>query len=140
MDEKTPSRKSRTKSSAAASKAGSEVAATVPAAKPAARAGAAAKPSRARTAVRAGAPVDALELLRAACSVRVVVEPPGESALLLWGQRRLAAAGSQAEPGALEALLETCEHDALAFLNEVGKLAVLSGPERRVTRAHVQAL
>jgi DNA polymerase III delta subunit len=81
-----------------------------------------------------------LEPLRAACSVRVVVEPPGEQALLRWGQRRLAAAGAEAEPGALEALLETCERDALAFLNEVGKLAVLGGREGRVTRAHVQAL
>lgn len=81
-----------------------------------------------------------LEPLRAACSVRVAVEPPGEQALLRWGQRRLAAAGAEAEPGALEALLATCELDALAFLNEVGKLAVLGGREGRVTRAHVQAL
>jgi DNA polymerase III delta subunit len=81
-----------------------------------------------------------LEPLRAACSVRVVVEPPGEGELLLWGRRRLAAANCEAEPGALEALLETCERDALAFLNEVGKLAVLGGTAGRVTRAHVQAL
>src|SRR5205823_1754382 len=78
--------------------------------------------------------------LRAACAVRVAVEPPGESELLEWGRRRLAAAGAEAEPGTLEALLETCEHDALAFLNEVGKLAVLGGREGRVSRAHVQAL
>ena len=35
-----------------------------------------------------------LEPLRAACSVRVTIEPPGERELLLWGQRRLAAAGA----------------------------------------------
>jgi DNA polymerase III delta subunit len=70
----------------------------------------------------------------------VGVAPPGEQALLRWGQRRLAAAGAEAEPGALEALLATCERDALAFLNEVGKLAVLAGREGRVAHAHVQAL
>ena len=39
-----------------------------------------------------------MEPLRAACTVRVTVEPPGERALLQWGQRRLSAAGAQAEP------------------------------------------
>jgi DNA polymerase III delta subunit len=78
--------------------------------------------------------------LRAACSVRVEIEPPSEQALLRWARLKLTAAKSEAEPGALEALLETCERDALAFLNEVGKLAVLAGREGRVSRAHVAAL
>ena len=81
-----------------------------------------------------------LDPVRAACSVRVNVQPPGERALLAWGQRRLASAGAKAEPGALEALLETCEHEALAFLNEAGKLAVLAGADGRITLAHVKAL
>ena len=81
-----------------------------------------------------------LEPLRAACAARVVAEPPGEEGLLRWGAVRLAAAGCRAEPGALEALLETCEHDALAFLNEAGKLAFLAGSEAQVTLAHVASL
>ncbi len=81
-----------------------------------------------------------LEPLRAACAVRVVAEPPDEEGLLRWGAVRLAAAECHAEPGALEALLETCEHDALAFLNEVGKLAFLAGTDGVVTRAHAASL
>ena len=81
-----------------------------------------------------------LEPLRAACAVRVVAEPPAEEGLLRWCALRLAADDRRAEPGALEALLETCEHDALAFLNEAGKLALLAGEDGIVTKAHVAAL
>ena len=82
----------------------------------------------------------ALEPLRAACSVRADAQPPGDRELLEWGKRRLASLGCVAEPGTLEALLETCEHDALALLDETGKLALLAGDGGRVTTAHVQAL
>ena len=89
-------------------------------------------------------PRKTLDPLRAACAVRVDAQPPAPAqlpALLLeWGRRRLAAFSASAEPGALEALLETCEQDSLAFFNEVGKLAMLGGPAGVVTRAHVQAL
>jgi len=85
-------------------------------------------------------PRKTLEPLRAACALRVAAEAPAERALLLWGERRLAAAGCRAEPGALEALLESCERETLAFLNEVDKVAVLAGPAGKVTRAEVQAL
>jgi DNA polymerase III delta subunit len=81
-----------------------------------------------------------LEPLRLACTIRVVAEPPGEEGLLRWGALRLAADECRAEPGALEALLETCEHDALAFLNEAGKLSLLAGADGVVTRAHVASL
>jgi DNA polymerase III delta subunit len=81
-----------------------------------------------------------LEPLRAACSVRVDAQPPDESALLEWGRRRLASLGCSADPGTLEALLETCEREALAFLNETGKLALLSGAGGRVGREQVAAL
>jgi DNA polymerase III delta subunit len=81
-----------------------------------------------------------LEPLRDACTVRVIAEPPGEEGLLRWATLRLAADERRAEPGALEALLESCEHDALAFLNEVGKLALLAGDDGVVTRAHVASL
>jgi len=88
----------------------------------------------------ADSPRKTLEPLRAACAVRVDAQPPGADELGEWGRRRLAAAGARAEAGALEALLETCEHDALAFLNECGKLAVLAGADGAVTRAHVDSL
>jgi len=78
--------------------------------------------------------------LRAACAVRVDAQPPEPRELLSWGARRLAARGCTAETGALETLLEDSEGDALAFLNEVGKLAALAGEAGRVTRAHVAAL
>ena len=81
-----------------------------------------------------------LEPLRAACAACVLAETPDEAGLLRWGALRLAAYGRRAEAGALEALLESCEHDALAFLNEVGKVGVLAGPDGVVTRAHVAML
>ena len=78
--------------------------------------------------------------LRAACAVRIVAERPEASELLRWGALRLAAQGCRAEAGALEALLETCEDDAIAFMNETGKLAALAGPTGVVTKQHVVTL
>jgi len=78
--------------------------------------------------------------LRAACAVRVDAQSPERGELARWGARKLAAQGCHAEPGALESLLATSEGDALAFLNEVGKLAALAGAQGQVTRAHVAAL
>ncbi len=89
-------------------------------------------------------PRKTLDPLRAACSVRVDAQPPPPAALpallLEWGRRQLAASSASAEPGALEALIETCEQGSLTFFNEVGKLATLGGAAGVVTRAHVQAL
>jgi len=78
--------------------------------------------------------------LRAACAVRVVADRPEPPELLRWGALRLAAQGCKADPGALEALLETCEDDAIAFMNETGKLAALAGASGVVTKQHVAAL
>jgi len=78
--------------------------------------------------------------LRAACAVRVVADRPEPAELLRWGALRLASQGCAAESGALEALLQTCEDDAIAFMNEAGKLAALAGASGVVTRAHVAAL
>src|SRR5262245_27771095 len=75
--------------------------------------------------------------LRAACAVRVDAQPPAAAELLRWGALRLAALGCRAEPGALEALLVTCEGDTIAFMNEVGKLAAIAGEIGVVTRQHV---
>ena len=78
--------------------------------------------------------------LRAACAVRVVADRPEPAELLRWGALKLAAQGCKAEPGALEALLATCEDDAIAFMNETGKLAALAGEQGVVTKQHVAAL
>jgi DNA polymerase III delta subunit len=78
--------------------------------------------------------------LRAACSVRVVADRPEPAELLRWGTLKLTAQGCKAEAGALEALLETCEDDAIAFMNETGKLAALAGASGVVTKQHVAAL
>jgi DNA polymerase III delta subunit len=80
-----------------------------------------------------------LEPVRAAAHVRVTAETPAPGELLEWGRRRLATAGATAEAGALESLLETCEQDALAFLNEVAKLSLLQ-EDGRCTQAHVRLL
>lgn len=81
-----------------------------------------------------------LEPLRGACAMRWSAELRDASALLTWGRRRLSAAGLEAGPGALEALLESCEGESVAFFNELGKLVTLAGRESVVTPAHVQAL
>ena len=84
--------------------------------------------------------------LRAACAVRVVADRPEPAELLRWGALRLASQGCAAESGALEALLQTCEDDAIAFMNETGKLAALAGgaPGKAgsgvVTKQHVAML
>src|SRR5439155_1569954 len=63
-----------------------------------------------------------LEPLKAACAVRWSAEVPGPTELLTWGRRRLAAAGLEAESGALERLVEVCEGESAAFFSELGKL------------------
>jgi DNA polymerase III delta subunit len=81
-----------------------------------------------------------LEPLRAACAVRWVAEPLEFVGLLAWGRRRLTAAGLQAEPGALERLIEVCEGEAAAFFSELGKLEGWSAAAGKVTKADVEAL
>jgi DNA polymerase III delta subunit len=78
--------------------------------------------------------------LRAACAVCVEASPPSERALIEWGLRKLTASGHKAEPGVLNRLLDACERDPIAFLNEAGKLAVLAGTGGTVTEAHVKTL
>jgi DNA polymerase III delta subunit len=78
--------------------------------------------------------------LRAACAARWTAMPVDARALVVWGERRLAAAGLTVEPGALAALVEACEGETLAFFNEVGKLVTLAGADGRVTAATVNAL
>lgn len=81
-----------------------------------------------------------LDPLREVAQARIEVTAPDERALLEWGRRRLLATGNNAEAGVLQALLDACERDPLAFLNEAGKLSVLAGDHGTVTLAHVQTL
>lgn len=81
-----------------------------------------------------------LEPLRGACAMRWTAEPRESGSLIGWGRRRLAAAGLTAAPGTLEALLESCEGDSIAFFNELGKLVTLAGRESTVTPEHVRSL
>ena len=91
----------------------------------------------------ADTPRKSLEPLRAACAVRWVADPPARPELLRWGERRLAHAGLEVEPGAVEAVTDACEGDPLTFFNELEKLDVMTPTEdgrRRVTREAVAAL
>lgn len=81
-----------------------------------------------------------LDPLREVATARLEVTSPDERGLLEWGRRRLLATGNTAEAGALQALLDACERDPLAFLNEAGKLSVLAGDGGTVTMAHVRTL
>ena len=81
-----------------------------------------------------------LDPLREVAAVRVEATLPDERALLEWGRRRLAGTGNSAEAGVLQALLDACERDPIAFLNEAGKLSVLAGDGGTVTMAHVKTL
>jgi DNA polymerase III delta subunit len=81
-----------------------------------------------------------LEPLRAACAVRVELVPPGRAELLAWGRRRFRREKLDAEDGVLEALVEACEGDPLAFFSELDKLCVWAARHGRLTRAEVQAL
>lgn len=69
-----------------------------------------------------------LEPLRAACAVRWVAWPAERRDLLRWGHRRIANESIALEKGVLEALLDTCEGDELAFLNEIDKLCTFVAP------------
>ncbi len=84
-----------------------------------------------------------LEPLRAACSLHWNAERPGRPELLRWGQRRLAAADLDVEPGVVEVVADACEGDPLTFFNELEKLDVvapLADGRRRITRATAEAM
>jgi DNA polymerase III delta subunit len=81
-----------------------------------------------------------LEPLRAACAVRVELYPPGRAELLAWGRRRFRREKLDAEDGVLEALVEACEGDPLAYFSELDKLCVWAARHGRLTRAEVQTL
>ena len=79
-------------------------------------------------------PRKSLAPLRAASAARWEAEPPARGELMVWGQRRLARAGLEAEPGVLELVADACEGDALAFFNELEKLVSFSADATRIGR------
>jgi DNA polymerase III delta subunit len=87
----------------------------------------------------ADAPRKSLEPVRAACGERVVLMPPERRTLLGWGARRLASEGVRADSGVLEAAADACEGDALAFFNELAKLATWAG-QGTLSRAEAERL
>jgi DNA polymerase III delta subunit len=91
----------------------------------------------------ADAPRKSLEPLRAACATRWIAEPPARPGLVRWGERRLAFADLDVEPGVVEAVADACEGDPLTFFNELEKLDVtapLEGGRRRITREAATAI
>jgi len=82
----------------------------------------------------------ALEPLRTACEARLTANPLGRMALLEWGRRRLARAGSTADAGVLELIVDASEGDAGAFFNEIDKLMSWAEPGRAITLADAQFL
>jgi len=81
-----------------------------------------------------------LEPLRAACAARITALAPARPALLAWGRRRLAREGLAAGPGAIEALVDACEGDPLAFFSELDKLCTYTAGAGRATAGDVAAL
>jgi DNA polymerase III delta subunit len=82
----------------------------------------------------------ALEPLRVACEARLTANPLGRMALLEWGRRRLARAGSTADTGVLELIVDASEGDAGAFFNEIDKLMSWAEPGRAITLTDAQFL
>ena len=80
-----------------------------------------------------------LDPLRAACAARWSANPLEPRALLAWGERHLASRAVRPDPGTLEALLESCEGESIAFFNQLAKLESL-GASGRVTKADVALL
>lgn len=80
-----------------------------------------------------------LEPLRAACRSRWAAGPPDRRELLEWGRRRLRRDGVEAGAGALEAVVEDAEGDALAFFGELETLVSGTGPGATLTREAVAA-
>ncbi len=88
----------------------------------------------------AESPRKMLEPLRAACAVRLVCDAPTRPELLAWGNRRLKQQGLAAEAGVVEAVVESCEMDALAFFSELARLTAFAAPGKPIARRDVEAL
>ena len=81
-----------------------------------------------------------LEPVRSACRLRVAALPPSRRELIAWGERRIRREAFAVDLGAIEALVESCEGDPLAFVSELERLVTWCARARRVTREDVAAL
>ena len=81
-----------------------------------------------------------LEPVRLASEARCVCLPLTRTALVAWGERRIAREGLQAEPGLVETLADACDQNPAETLNELDKLITCAGPEQKITRAMAAAL
>ncbi len=81
-----------------------------------------------------------LEPLRAACLARWTAHVPPRAELAAWAGRRLARERITADPALIEAVLDACEGEPLAFFNELEKLVVLVGEDRTLTAAEAAEL
>jgi DNA polymerase III delta subunit len=88
----------------------------------------------------AESPRRALEPVRTACEARCVCVPLGRSALVAWGQRRVAREGLEAEPGLIEMIADACDQNPAETFNEIDKLIACAGPDKKLTRALATAL
>ncbi|MBI1797932.1 MAG: hypothetical protein HYR74_12885 [Candidatus Eisenbacteria bacterium] len=85
-------------------------------------------------------PRKSLEPLRGACSVRCEATAPGRSQLMAWGARRMRRERITLAPATMEAVVDACEGDAVAFFDELEKLAAWAGPEGRLAPSDVAAI
>ena len=85
-------------------------------------------------------PRKALAPLRDACRFRVEAWPPLAAELAGWGARRLKREGLEADAGVLQAVVDGCEGDLLAFMNEIEKLCAYCGPAGRARLEDVERL
>jgi DNA polymerase III delta subunit len=85
-------------------------------------------------------PRKSLEPLRAACAVQVLALPPGRRDLLAWGTRRFGREQITVEPGVIEAIVDACEGDPLAFFSELEKLCTWASAAGTIGREEAAAL
>jgi DNA polymerase III delta subunit len=78
--------------------------------------------------------------LRAASAVRHEALAPAPAVLHAWGIRRMKREEITLASGALEAVVEACEGDAIAFFDELGKLCAWAGRGGTLTRDDVAAM
>ncbi len=78
--------------------------------------------------------------LRSACGEHVLAASLTRTELRAWGERTLARQHVSAGPGAVDAIVDACEGDPLAFFNELEKLSAWAGDGGRITAADVAEL
>jgi DNA polymerase III delta subunit len=88
----------------------------------------------------AEAPRKSLDPIRAACAEQVMANPPTPTELRMWAARRFRREQIDAEVGAVEAIVDACEGDPLAFFNELDKLCAWAGAQGRLSTTETAEL